>query len=209
MQMGAQIVVETAQNILPAIDQRHLGPKPVENARELDGDIAAALDQNARGQFFQMKRLVRRDDVFDPRDLGTKPRRGAGGDEDVPRPDFFAGREETHGMCVLQHGAAFDDLDACPFERRGVGELEARDFPVLVGDEARPVEHGFVERPTVTRRVLELVRKARGVDEQLFGNAAADHASAADTVLLGHHDTRAITGSDPRGAHAARACSDH
>ena len=47
MQMGAQIVVETAQDILAAVDQRHLGPKPVENAGELDGDIAAALDQDA------------------------------------------------------------------------------------------------------------------------------------------------------------------
>ena len=113
------------------------------------------------------------------------------------------------GTSGPNHGAAFDDLDARAFERRGVGELKARDFPVLVGDEARPVEDRLAQRPTVTRRVLELVRKARGVDEQLFGNAAADHAGAADTILLGHHDARAITGSDPRGAHAARACSDH
>src|SRR5258708_40213043 len=112
MQMGAQIVVETAQNTFPAGDQRPLGPKPVENAGELDGDIAVALNQDARGQSFQMKRLVRGDDVFDPRDLGTKPRRSAGGDEDVPRPNFFAGREETYGMCILQPGAPSHDLDA-------------------------------------------------------------------------------------------------
>src|SRR5260370_1486820 len=98
MQMGAQIVVETAQNIFPAVDQRHLGPKPVENAGELDGDIAAPLNQYARVQSFQMKRLVRVYDVFDPRHLATKPRRIAGGDEFVPRPNFFSGLYETYGM---------------------------------------------------------------------------------------------------------------
>src|SRR5262249_23607984 len=103
---------------------------------------------------------------------------------------------------------AFDDRDARAFERRGVGELKPRDFPVLVGDEARPVEDRLAPRPTVTRRVLELVRKTRGVDQQLFWDAAADQAGAADTVLLGHHDARAVAGGDPRGAHAAGASSN-
>src|SRR5262249_38151850 len=103
---------------------------------------------------------------------------------------------------------ALDELDARAFERRGVGEFKPRDFPVLVGDEARPVEDRLAQRPTVTRRVLELVRKAPRVDPQPFWNAAADHAGAADTVLLGHHDARAVAGGDPRGAHAAGASSD-
>src|SRR5262249_38208325 len=158
--MRAQIIVKPAQDILAAVDQRHVGPQPVENAGELDRDIAATLDQDARRQFVQMKRLVRGDHVFDPGDRGTKSWRSAGGDEDVPRPDFFAGGEKTPLMSVSQYGTAFDELDARAFERRGIGELKPRDFPVLVGDEARPVEDRLAQRPTVTRRVLELVRKA-------------------------------------------------
>src|SRR5262249_14147044 len=140
-------------------------------ARELDGDIAATLDQDARRQLFQVKRLVRGDDVFDPRDRGTKPWRSAGGDEDMPRPNFFAGRDETYRMCIFQHRAALNELDARAFEHRGVGEFKPRDFPILVGDEARPVEEWLGQRPTVTRGILEFLGKARGVDEQLLGNA--------------------------------------
>src|SRR5262249_37413212 len=69
----------------------------------------------------------------------------------------------------------------------------------------RPVELRFVQRPAVAGRVLEFVGKARGIDEQLLGNAAADHTSPADAVLLGDQDARAVTGGDPRRAHAARA----
>ena len=68
-QMLAHVVVEAAQDVVAAIDQRHLGAEPVEDAGELDRDIAAALDQDALGQFLEMERLVRRDDVLEARDL--------------------------------------------------------------------------------------------------------------------------------------------
>ena len=42
-QMLAHILVEAAQDILAAIDQRHLAAEPGEDAGELDRDIAAAL----------------------------------------------------------------------------------------------------------------------------------------------------------------------
>ena len=52
-QMLAHVVVEAAQNIVAAIDQRHLGAEPMENAGELDRDIAAALDENALRQLLR------------------------------------------------------------------------------------------------------------------------------------------------------------
>ena len=57
--MFTHIIVEPAQDVLAAIDECHLGAEPGEDARELDCDIAAALDQNALGQFGKVKRLVR------------------------------------------------------------------------------------------------------------------------------------------------------
>ena len=50
-QMLTHVVVEAAQDILAAIDQRHLGAEAVEDAGELDRDVAAALDQDALRQF--------------------------------------------------------------------------------------------------------------------------------------------------------------
>ena len=49
--MVAHVVVEAAQDVVAAIDQRHLGAEAVEDAGELDRDIAAALDQDALRQF--------------------------------------------------------------------------------------------------------------------------------------------------------------
>ena len=51
-------VVEAAQNVLAAIDQRHMRSEPGENAGELDGDIAAALDQHMLRKPLQVERLV-------------------------------------------------------------------------------------------------------------------------------------------------------
>ena len=48
-QMLAHVVVEAAQDVLAAIDQRHLDAQPGENAGELHRDIAAALDHDAAG----------------------------------------------------------------------------------------------------------------------------------------------------------------
>ena len=111
-------------------------------------------------------------------------------------------------MGVLQHRTARDDFDVRALERRRIGELEPCYLAILVGDQLRPVERRFVEGPAVTRGVLEVVGKTCRVDQQFLGNAAADHAGAADAKLLRHHDARAIAGSDPRRAHTARAGPD-
>ena len=81
-QVLAHVVVETAQDVLAAIDQRHLAAEPGEDAGELHRDIAAALDDDALGQFGQMKRLVRGDHVFEAGNLRPVMRPGAGGDQD-------------------------------------------------------------------------------------------------------------------------------
>ena len=49
-QMRAHVVVEAAQDVLAAIDERHLRAQPGEDAGELDRDVAAALDHDARRQ---------------------------------------------------------------------------------------------------------------------------------------------------------------
>ena len=58
-QMLAHVIVEATQNILAAINQRHLAAEPCKNAGELNRNIAAALDENSLRQFCQMKCLVR------------------------------------------------------------------------------------------------------------------------------------------------------
>ena len=137
-QMLAHVVVEAAQDVVAAIDQRHLGAEPVEDAGELDRDIAAALDQDALGQFVEMERLVRRDDVLEALDLLAERGRAAGRDQDVLGAHGFAGRRELDRVRIEHHRAALDDLDLGALEIGGVGGLEPRDLAVLVGDQRRP-----------------------------------------------------------------------
>ncbi len=99
-QMRAQIVVEAAQDVVAAIDQRHLRAETVEDAGELDRDIAAALDQDALRQLLEMKRLVRGDHVLVAFDLLAERRRGAGRDQDIFGPHDRAVSDEPHSVSV-------------------------------------------------------------------------------------------------------------
>src|ERR1700704_5786168 len=156
-----------------------------------------------------MERLVRGNDVLDSRDSRALPWRRAGGDEDVPGADFVASRNEPHCTRVLEHGAALDQFDPGALERGGIGELEPRDLAVLVGDELAPIEDRLANAPAVAGRVLEIVGITRGVDQELLGNAAADHAGAADPVFLRDHDLGAVTGCNACGTHAAGTRADN
>ena len=126
-QMLPHVVVEAAQDVLAAIDERHVRAEAGKNAGELDRDVAAALDHHVRRQLRQMERLVRGDGVLDAGDRIAIARRAAGGDQDIGRAHAIAVRQ-LHRMGVGEHGAAFDDGDAGLLQRRGVGRLEPRDL---------------------------------------------------------------------------------
>ena len=203
VQMFAHVVIEAAQDILAAVDQRHLGTETVEDTGKLDGDIAAALDEDALGQFGEVKRLIRRDDVLEPGDARAVIRRGAGGDQNGLRAHPRTGRQ-PHRVRVLDHCARLHKLNLVALERGGVGRFQPRDLAVLVGDQRRPMESRRRHAPAVTGGVLEIVGKARGVDQELLRHAAANDAGAADAIFLGDHHPCAVAGGDARRAHAAR-----
>ena len=61
VQRIADVLIETAQYLLAAINERNVDSEPVEDVRKLQRDISAACDQDAPGQLVEMKRLVRGD----------------------------------------------------------------------------------------------------------------------------------------------------
>ena len=115
----------------------------------------------------------------------------------------------TTTVCGIdQLGAGLHGCDAGPLQAGAVEALEPRDLGVLVGDQRRPVERALLEAPAEPCRVLELVAEAAGVDQQLLGHAAADHAGAAEAVLLGDGHLGAVAGRNARRAHPAGAAAD-
>ncbi len=205
--MGADVLVKTAQDVVAAIDQRHVGTESRKDAGKLQRDIAAALDHDTLRQLRQMKHLVGGDHVLDAGDRKPVIWRAAGGDQHMLGLHRLAGAEPKR-VRVLEHRARLDDLRAGFFDIGGIGGLQPRDLPVLVGDQRRPVEGRGGNRPAEARRVRDLVMDVGGVDQKFFRHAAADHAGAAHPVLFGDHDPRAVTGGNPGGANPARTSSD-
>ena len=112
---GAAFLVEAAQHAVAAQHQVDLAAQPVEDAGELDGDVAAADDRDALGQLGQMERLVGGDGEFPAGNVGHD-RAAAGGDQDLLGGDRLLA--DLDGVAVHQPAAAHVQLDARPSSRR-------------------------------------------------------------------------------------------
>ena len=138
-QAVAQLLVEAAQDLGAAVEERGLDAEAVEDAGELHGDVAAADDQDRLRQLSQVERLVGGDGVPGAGHVGHDGT-AAGGDQDVAGRDPAAAGLHDHRVRVGELGAGVHDGDAGPLQAGAVEAFEARDLLVLVGDQGRPVE---------------------------------------------------------------------
>ncbi len=147
----AQILVEATQHLLAAMEQDGLGAEACEDRRELDGDIAAAHDDDAARQTVEVKDLVGGDDVLGALQIGIDHGMPAGRNQDHARRHTRA-VVQAHAVRPIEHGARPHDGDAAQVEIAFVGALEAVDLAILVGDQRRPVEFRFgAEAPAIAR----------------------------------------------------------
>ncbi len=72
--MGADVLVEAAQDVVAAIDHGDVGAEAGKDAGEFQRDVAAALDHDPLRQLLQVERLVGGDHVLD---AGDRWRRGS------------------------------------------------------------------------------------------------------------------------------------
>ncbi len=207
-QRVAQVLVEAAQDLLAAVEQRGLGAEAVEDAGELHGDVAAADDHDRGRQRVEVEGLVGGDGVAGAGQV-RHDGAAAGGDQDGLGRDRAVARLDAHRVAVDQLGAGREQLDARALQVGLVDAGDALDLLVLVGDQGRPVEGGRAQAPAEAFGVLELVAEAAGVDQQLLGDAAAHHAGAAVAEFLGDRHLGAVARGDARRAHAAGAGADH
>ena len=152
-----------------------------------------------------MKRLVRRDRVFDPRRLGHD-RRGAIGDQDGLGGHALV--VDGHRVRIHQAPRSHVQIDTRIGEQPQVDLIQAVDFLVLVGDQPRPTEVARTHRPAVMLGVLEVLVKVGAVDQQFLWNAAADNAGAADAVVIAHRHLGAVARGDAARADAPRSGAD-
>ena len=163
--MGTHRAIEAAQEQVTAVQQRGIGAQALEDASELDGDVAATDHQYTTRQFFEVERLVGGDRQLLARNIRHLwP--AASGDENVSGAvalafDFdFVGTGDT-GMPLQQGHAAVDQQVA-------VDAVEALDLTVLVGDQGAPVEMPFLQRPAKTGGLLQLVGHMGAIHQQFL-----------------------------------------
>ena len=209
-QMRADVLVETAEQVIAAINQVHIDAHAVENTGELDRDIAAADDDHRLRQLGQMKGLFRGDGVFDARHIVGQRRAAASGDQHLGCGDRFGFffTLDLKRMGIEEPRGAMEQVCAGLGEVVGVDPRQAGDLLVLAHQEGRPVEARAVDRPAEAAGELEVAAEGGGVDHQLLGHAAAHHAGAADPVFLGHRDLGPAHGRQPGRPHPAGPRAD-
>ena len=208
-QPGADVLVETAQDVVTPVQDGDCDAEPGEEAGEFERDIAAANDQQALRQRRQVEDLVGGDAELAARDRRIEGGPTAGRDQDMPGADHLPALRQTNLMRPLDDGALLANLDFGSFQPLAIEAGQAGHLVRHGIAQRRPVkDRGLRQGPAETGGILEIIGEAAGIDEELLGHAAADHAGAADAVLLRDHDPGAVAGGDARRARAARACPD-
>ncbi len=152
--------------------------------------------------------LVRGDCVLEALDPGRRHRSRTTCNQDVLSRDL-APVGKAHPMRVGDGRPLFDQFGPGPRQIRAIGVGEPADLLVLGRDEGRPVEGRLPHAPAKPDRIAEVVGEAARHHIELLRHAAADDASPADAAFLRDQGPRAMTGGDPRRAHAARSRADH
>ena len=112
------------------------------------------------------------------------------------------GSADLDRMWVHQPRRALHEIRPSSLEQALVDLVQARDLAVLVGQQRGPIERGF-GRPSVTPRVLEIVREVGSIDEELLRNAPDIDTGATHAIHLGDRHPRAELARHSRRPHPA------
>ncbi|MCE3250771.1 MAG: hypothetical protein K0R41_4596 [Geminicoccaceae bacterium] len=199
--------VEPAQRLLAAHQERGGDAQRVEDAGELDRDVAAADHHQPLRPLAQvLERLVRGDGVLDPRLLGQA---GLATDRDQDAPGGMPLPADLDLVRAGHPAVGLEQLDPGLLQHPDVDAVQALDLAVARVDQGGPVQARRIEPPAVALRSLEMPREERAVAHQLLGDAAADHAGAADPARLAQGHPRAVGRGPPGAGDPARAAADH
>ena len=180
----------------------------MEDAGELDRDIARAHNHDLLRQRVQMKRFVGRDRKLPARYFRNEGV-AAGCDQNALGADGAVFAHELHAVRPNNLSAVLDHRAASGLNTARVDFAEAFDFGVFIGDKGLPVEALFADCPSVAACVVDGMAKLACIDEELLRHAAADHAGAAEAIFLGNRRAHAKACSKPRRPDAARAAADN
>ena len=208
----AQVLLEAAQGQVAAQDEGRVRAQRVEDAGELEADIAGPHHgEPAREGIDVLQDLVGSPGELDARQLG-QGRAGAHGHEHLRGRDLLLADADDEGLAVAARGelgAGREEAHAGALEHAEIDAVEARDLGVPGLAQPLEGELGRADVPAVELGRLEPFGEMRAVVHQLLGHAAADDAGPAHPAVLGQAHLRAVGRRPPPAGHAARAAADH
>ena len=215
LELGGDVVIFERDQPGKQLDDGHLAPEPAKDGSELDSHRAGAEDDEALGDDLVVEQLVARDDVRAIHlETGQKPRRGAAREDDVFRLDGLVSRRSARDVDAPgpgEPGVAVHAVDLVLAEE----ELDALgvrgDHLLLALQDAGHVDRDFaLHLDAVLLRLARGVQHLGGVEQRFGGDAAAQEAGAAETlVLLDAGDLEPQLPGTDRGDVAARSGPDH
>src|SRR5580658_8296119 len=182
-----------------------LGAESLEDAGELDGDVAGTADNDLLRHFRKIERVVGDDAQFGAGNgwaLGV----AAGGDDDLFRGDSFA--SDVQCVRVDEGGAGVEDRRTGVVQEAAVDAFETGDLAVLGGDQFGPVVRAFFDGPAEAGGVVGPGAVFAGLDEEFFRDAADVDAGAAPEAFLGDAYLGAVAGGDAGATNPGRAAAN-
>ncbi len=207
VELTAQILIETRQDFLSAIDQRGVDTKAVEDIGELDGNIAATLNDDRRGQRLKVEGLVGKYAMLM---AGKRQVRiGTATDSDDDPVGRHALSTNIERVTIHQRRAGLEYLGAGILKPLAIKALKPGNLTIFVRDESFPVEGGLGHGPAIAGCILEMLRKLRGVYKELLRHTAANDAGAAKAVFFGNGDAFSKACRKTRSTHPTRTAANH
>mmetsp|Transcript_3987 Transcript_3987/g.9612 ORF Transcript_3987/g.9612 Transcript_3987/m.9612 type:complete len:420 (+) Transcript_3987:119-1378(+) len=189
VEVGAHVVVESAQEHIAAVHERHVRSEAVHDLCEFESDKASSNDDHALGLFVQVKDFVGGDGVFDARNVGLEGP-STDGNENVlggHRLGAASRQRNLHRVLSIEFSESLDSFDAGVSENElGVDVVQAGDFLVFGLHKFVPREDsggGFV--PSVSGHFSDRSWVSRGKDHELLGDASDVDAGSSDGTVVG------------------------
>jgi hypothetical protein len=204
--LGRRVGVLEREDLRRDVDERDLGAVGVEHVAELAAHRAGAHDEHRLGGLLQHEHVVarqhRRPVQLEP-DLREPLHARPGGDDDglpgLVRLGLAVGRADRDALAApVDGGRALElrDLVLLEQEADALAVLRADRPRALHG--GREVERDVAEGDAVLGGVLEAVGEVGALEQRLGGDAAPEHAGAAERLALDDGGAEAELGAADR-----------
>mmetsp|Transcript_19271 Transcript_19271/g.45928 ORF Transcript_19271/g.45928 Transcript_19271/m.45928 type:complete len:413 (-) Transcript_19271:296-1534(-) len=174
----AALLVEASQRRWLAVDEVDFGPEAAEDPSKLDGNVAAAEDDDILlREVVQVERLVRGDPVLRSGDVELHCAAPDGNEDVLGLQDALAAVRlgDLHRVGIQELPTPLNLVNAGILQQVVIDPVETLHLVRLFGDERLEVQRGELRAPSKSLSILEVRAEGRGIYKELLGHTASDY----------------------------------